>query len=143
MSEEARPEERRGPIWVFVDDDQACKIGAEWMQRLGLLDWSIKIKISPPDEMPKDAVGYCDYQNIVKGALIQLLDHRFYSTGCVLRHCMEKTLVHELLHCKFGHLYTNDDGYNQELHILLEDLARAMIFARYDLTLRDLQNRED
>lgn len=122
-------------IKKFESIGQARKLLEEWKIRLGLHDWTIKVNLSEPHEFKlQDCDGECEYTMVIKSARIQILKPEYYGDR-ILKYCAERILVHELLHCKFAHLDTDNEGYNREIHIAIEDIARALVCAKYDIPL--------
>jgi hypothetical protein len=58
--------------------------------------------------------------------------------GYTLKFCAEATLVHELLHCKYGLMKHEFDKYANRYmdvceHALLEQMAKTLIMVKYEL----------
>lgn len=122
-------------IEKFESISQARKLLEEWKIRLGLHDWTIKVNLSEPHEFKlQDCDGECEYTLIMKSARIQILKPKYYGDR-ILKYCAERTLVHELLHCKLAHLDTDNEGFNREMHVIIEDMARALICAKYNIPI--------
>ena len=120
------------PIERFKDINQAVELLNEWKQRLGLFDWIIKVKLVEPHELSEDSDGECEYIKIIKSAVIRILRPKYYGDR-IIKYCAEKILVHELLHCKLA-MFGDDDGIEPLLHQTLDDIARALICAKYGIT---------
>ena len=102
----------------------------KWKDRLCLGDWEIKlIADCVPDELlSADATGEVEYTFVNRSAIIRIIKPEVY--GERLRPFdFEKTLVHELLHLRFAVIDTADEVRDRVQHQLMEDLARAMVYA--------------
>lgn len=104
----------------------------EWKQRLGLMDWRIKLvdNCEPEDMSLRDVAGSTEWTESVKTARIEIMDPKFYGDR-IVPFDYEKTLVHELLHLKFS-LISLDVGDLQTryVHQIIDDLARAFVDAK-------------
>lgn len=95
------------PIDIFENQEQLEECLREWQHRLFLDGWLIlahvEDKIMNPDgEEVIDAAGYNTFVFESSQANIQLLsDESYKENNTLFKHCMEKDLVHELLHCKY------------------------------------------
>jgi hypothetical protein len=113
---------------------------AEWKERLGLHDWTIKIILAEPHEfIINDSDGECEYVTIMQCAKIRILKPEYYGDR-ILKYCAERILVHELLHCAWAHLDTDNDGFNRLQHSIMEKTARALICAKYDIPINWFDN---
>lgn len=107
----------------------------EWQSRLGLHDWVIKVKLCEPHEFQiEDCDGECVYQLVNKAAVISILKSEYYGDR-ILKYCAERILVHELLHCKLCLLDTEETTLGCVTHQLQEDIAKALICAKYQIPL--------
>lgn len=101
----------------------------DWMQRLGLQDWTIKLEdCCDPDEMFCQEVSGCTrWQEVGKSAIIQIIDPDRYGRR-IQPFDYEVTLVHELLHLKTCLLTDVEDPLTERVgHMLIDDLARIMV----------------
>ena len=107
------------------------KLLIEWQNRLGLMDW--KIKLSPncePQEMEENCVGCTSWQEVNKTAHICIIDEKYYGER-IAPFNFEKTLVHELLHLKTCLLFdTGNELQDRIAHQIIDDLARAFVDAK-------------
>ena len=110
-----------------------------WQEKLFLTDWIIRAKIVSPDEFNSgtDIVGENTYDPTIKCSIIRIIDPKYYDYNNVMKYCAEKTLVHELLHCKYNWC-NSDHTYEARYvdiieHSLLEQMAKTLIMAKYDL----------
>lgn len=115
----------------------------EWVERLGLTDWCIVLRINvTPDffENPNTRVGETEWENVERIAIVKILDEKLYKNR-VIKYDFEEILVHELLHIKFNILQENPNDYeelvfDQFQHQLIEDLAQALVMAKRGETKR-------
>lgn len=116
----------------------------EWRERLGLQDWIIKLKYNCKcDELEnEDAVGEVEFMTVNKCAIIRIISKEEYDNKeFMLQYDFEKTLVHELLHIKFGLIEKKVTSYESAVaedvrHQLIDDLARALVMAKRNSTQR-------
>lgn len=104
----------------------------EWKERLGLQDWYIELKdnCSPNDMVLKDCAGETEWQEVDKCAVIRIISKKDYGSR-ILPFDKEKTLVHELLHCKFCLLgESGNDLQDRIQHQLIDDMSRALVDAK-------------
>jgi hypothetical protein len=128
------------PIMEFKTIEEAKECLNEWKDRLCLHGWTIKIKLSEPHEFKNENCdGECEYTLTVASALIRILKPEYYGDR-LLKYCAERILVHELLNCAWGHLDTGDKGFNRLQHSIMEQTARALICAKYDLPINWFDN---
>ena len=106
----------------------------EWQNRLGLQDWHIVLKANcrPENMAMEDVAGCTTWTEITKAAWIDILDEKFQPDNAVARpYDFERTLVHELLHCKLSVLSDDDKSVQYRVvHQLIDDLARAFVDAK-------------
>ena len=122
------------PVCEFKDLNQAVELMKEWQQRLGLNDWTIKLKMAEPHQFVLDECdGECEYVGVIKCATIRILKPEYYGDR-IMKYCAERILVHELLHCKLCLLKTDDTGFNELMHQTHEDIARALMCAKYGIS---------
>ena len=114
-----------------MDEIQLLK---EWKERLGLNDWFIVMETDcdPSNIEIADCDGCASYIEETKSARIQIVDEKLRK-GAIRPFSFEETLVHELLHLKFGLLDEDDDKSlrSRFLHVLIDDIARALVDAKY------------
>ena len=104
----------------------------EWQHRLGLDDWYIVLKdnCSPNDMVLKDCTGETEWQEVTKCAVIRIISKKDYGDR-IIAFDKEKTLVHELLHCKFCLLGASGNDLQDRIqHQLIDDMARALVDAK-------------
>ena len=71
----------------------------DWMERLGLQDWTIKLNDCVPAAKMENQAGLTEFQEVNKTARIDILDPDEYGNR-VIPYDYERILVHELLHLK-------------------------------------------
>jgi hypothetical protein len=121
------------PIEKFKDTAEAVTCMKEWKHCLGLDDWIIRVDLVEPHSIKlADCEGECEYTGYIKTAVIRILKPEYYGNR-IEKYCAERTLVHELLHCKLAMLRTEDEGFNNLLHQTQEDIARALICGKYGI----------
>lgn len=130
------------PIDIFKNQEQLEECLREWQHRL-FLDWwlilaHVKDKIMNPNgEEVIDAAGYNTFIFESSQANIQLLsDESYKENNTLFKHCMEKDLVHELLHCKYDWMGCQGGTYegvylDATEHQKLEEMAKSLIMAKY------------
>lgn len=124
----------RKPINKFWDLAQLEECAKYYIELLGLQDWAIVFRIS--DDLDENLAGCNDYVFENKSSLITLRktiqENKFFTI------IQELTLIHELLHCKYPISFINK-VYESRIvadlqHQLLDDMARAIFKARFNLT---------
>jgi hypothetical protein len=103
----------------------------EWKQRLGLNGWRIDASLAccPSSIEEPYMSGWAEWHPSVKLGEIKVLAEKF--AECPDEFDFEKTLVHELLHLKFGIFYDNSQGIAQDLlHQTIDELAFALVDAK-------------
>ena len=108
----------------------------EWVERLGLQNWRIKLKINQDEEqMRENTAGNVDFIEEIRCAVIKIISESDYPKDSVLEYDFERILVHELLHIKFT-LFDNTRWLDEtnmpdrHLHQLIDDMARALVCAK-------------
>lgn len=61
--------------------------------------------------------------------MIRIINPELYGER-IIPFDFEKTLVHELLHLKFCLLESDDELRNRVIHMLIEDMARALVITK-------------
>jgi hypothetical protein len=129
------------PIEVFKSQEELNHCLKWWQHRLYLDGWMIRAKVV--DEIEDcdndDAVGLNTFNFDVSQSYIQILsEESFEKKNPFCEHiCMEKTLVHELLHCLYGWIDGNGSYEGVYLmakeHQQIEQMAKTLIMAKYNL----------
>ena len=129
----------REPIMRFESIEQARASLGEWQKRLFLEDWIIRVKLVNKDELSLDNVsGEVDFEYTNKSAVIRVL--KDIDDDFIAKIPHELTLVHELLHLKYNLVHPAESGnhieqvfYDMHEHMLLEQMAKSLIMAKYGL----------
>lgn len=127
-------------IYKFNDEAHLNACLEWWQMRLGLRDWIIKAKLTN-DLNDDDNHGENEYQPSNKCAMIRIRPFdSLCADGWITKQPQELVLVHELLHCKIFQITYDTPSiemilFNQAQHQLIEDMAKALIMAKYGLTL--------
>lgn len=128
-----------------VNQDKYEKILNEWQERLGLQDWAIVLRYNCKQEdlSNENWQGENNWETSIKCATIKIISPEVYGNDRMLKFDFEKTLVHELLHIKFGVLDIFSGSYESKVvdevrHQLIDDLARALVMAKRGETKRKL-----
>jgi len=112
-------------ILTVKDLKELCE---EWKQVLGLENWQVVIKICRDDDI--NSSGRCDWVLTTRQVSIKILDNiDWHKIVKGFPQDMEKTLVHELLHCVFAMIDNKEDGSYEEvlLHNNIDLLANALV----------------
>lgn len=127
------------PIILFKSKEQLAEITKEWQSRLFLGDWIIESYFVNPHEMSNpNFAGESDVQWVNKMGTIKLLHPDIMPNNGLSKQPQEQILVHELLHFKFfgvEQMNATIEGvfWDTMQHQLLEELARSLIMAKYNI----------
>lgn len=117
-----------------LTQEQLDEITAYWKCALGLQDWVISIRICRVSEMDLGLVcGENEYCHQLKTAMLRILDVIDYGDR-VIKQDQEKTIVHELLHCVFSTIDTEDVIQDRVQHQMIETLAQALVNAKREVS---------
>lgn len=130
------------PIDNFETQEQLEKCLREWQHILFLDGWLIIAHIEDEliDSHGQEVEGAAGFNTFVyesSQADIKLLSDKAYKEKKYLfKHCMEKDLVHELLHCKYAWMENPNQYYESvyletKEHQLLEEMAKSLIMAKH------------
>ena len=125
------------PKMYFNSDAEMFACLEDWKQRLGLSDWWIACRICKAEDMKLEGVaGESEVQHVNRCGLISLLCKEELPRDMILKQPHEQTLIHELLHFKF--MMIDNESYEsmflcESQHALLEDIAKALYMAKYNL----------
>lgn len=128
-------------IEKFNSAKEIKKCAKYYIELLGLQNWKILFLLT--DDMRNDSwSGQCTYNFVNREAEIRIeKTHR----DDFFKNPQELTLIHELLHCKIvmpeNETFENTIIYNMA-HQLIEDMAKAIFNARYNLTDKDYYYEE-
>lgn len=138
--------EIREPVCV-CSTEALQELLKEWKTRLFLDDWIIKAMFAEPDD--PDLSGLCGinkFQVDNKCSIIKLCTESMYGEGRIIKYCVELTLVHELLHCKYNWLKppeTMEGSYFDVMeHALMEQMAKSLLMAKYNIPFSWFMNLE-
>lgn len=113
-----------------MTQNEANKLLSEWVKRLGLQEWRIKLNINCTEEETQESCGLTEWNETVMVAKISILDENLYGDR-IVPFDFEKTLVHELLHLKTCFLTDVDDALTERIgHQLIDSLSRAFVDAK-------------
>lgn len=122
------------PIMKFKSTyDLQCSLN-EWVDRLYLQGWNIEAKLVDMRSFKSDlASNEYDLVRMKSEIRIGIIPEEENMGN---DDCQELTLVHELLHLKFcltDEMDTNMGGHfiHTQEHILIEQMARALLMAKY------------
>lgn len=124
------------PIDRFNNDKELMQCLREWQERLFLRDWNIKGWLVDGEEIP-DLAGESDIQHENNRGTIKIRKRDQLPDG-IEKQPHELVLVHELLHFSImmvDQLHATVEGvhFNIITHRLIEQMAKSLIMAKYDL----------
>ena len=124
------------PIMAFKSNKELYDSLKEWQTRLFLSEWTICAKLVEPVVIPGlQGENELSFEN--NASVISIIIPGDDVINRVQRFCAEKVLVHELLHCKYNILEkdnTYESAYlDSRQHQLLEQMAKSLIMAKYNL----------
>lgn len=131
---------------VFISKEELNAYLKWWQEKLFLTDWIIKAKICEPcDFVDEGNMGENSFDMVNRCCVIRILDKKYYGDR-IMKYCAEKVLVHELLHCKYNWI-ANESSYEGKYvdvmeHGLLEQMAKTLIMAKYDLSINYFNDTE-
>lgn len=136
------------PIMEFTSEEHLQNTIEEWKKILFLENWIIKgVLVEPPlyDDNGCELGGKNSMQMANRACVISIVTPDEDNTSRIAKYCAEKTLVHELLHCKYNWL--QKDSYQLESvyfdvmeHALLEEMAKSLIMVKYNLPFKWFEN---
>lgn len=128
------------PITQYENQQQLNESLKEWQTRLGLSDWIITAKVTE-DFTLVGMHGECVYNRVSRLASIHMKPYyKLPHDEWMAKQPQEQVLVHELLHCI---IFTCEEGdhtielenYNICQHQILDQMATALIMAKYNITI--------
>ena len=131
-------------IEKFESVEQIKECAKYYIEILGLQDWRIKFRLGEPSN--SDWAGECEHFDVEKCACITIDNRNHSKDDLMFKQIQEKDLIHELLHCKIplpDSPHWEDMMMEQFYHQLVDDMARAIFFARYGATQKDFYFDED
>lgn len=125
------------PIMEFESQEELNESLAEWKKRLFLSDWNIKAYLVHGEEISGNA-GLSEVQWVNSCGTISIRYANEMPKGMIEKEPHEKILVHELLHFKYMSFASarssiEDVFYDETQHKLLEQMAKSLIMAKYDI----------
>lgn len=130
------------PVMHFVSQKQAEKYLKEWQRRLFIESWFIKVKLVKGSDIPgsNGSNDMCLENKICVISIATDIPVGYFAVKVP----NEQTLVHELLHCKYG-LLTNSSTYEGKTvelieHQLIEEMSKSLIMAKYNLSQEWFKN---
>lgn len=134
------------PIKEYISQKQLEQSLREWQERLFLTDWIIRIAQRDLVDM-NDRAGEIDFCYEKHSAFIYLTKTCEKTRNMIMKTYQEQTLVHELLHLKMNYI-NNLDTYEGKMveiqeHALVEQLAKSLIMAKYNLSFDWFYNDDD
>lgn len=91
--------------------------------------------------------GYNERFNTSKACTISVAKKSKDDNECLIKHCEEYVIIHELLHCKpwLSHYAENKGSptacyLDQVEHTLLDEMAKSLLMSKYNLTLDWFKN---
>lgn len=123
----------------YIDtEEELLELAKEWQNRLLLRDWVIGFALVSARELSDiNFAGESEVQWVNRCGTVSILRKEDIPDDMITKQPMEMTLIHELLHFKFMKFEnTSLEGcyWNEKQHQLLEDMAKALYMAKYNLT---------
>lgn len=140
---------RKEPICIFNTEKELNISLKEWQDRLFLSDWFIKASLVDANTLIVNGhqlAGYNECFHEMKSCYIDIVKpNDSILHGKITKFCQESTLVHELLHCKYNVAEYKGNSveavyYGLNEHTLIEEMARSLIMAKYDIPLKWFSN---
>ena len=124
------------PIVRFSNREEGMVCLREWQNLLFLNDWIIDLNLEDNWCEHDQNLASNDYQPTLKTSIITMDTKDHYG---MMKQPHELVLVHELLHLKFlfseNAPETTEGGFfGMVEHMVIEEMARSLIMAKYDLT---------
>lgn len=127
------------PKLYIETEDELLELAKEWQNRLLLRDWVIGFALVSARELSDiKFVGESNVQWVNRCGTVSILRKEDIPQDTLMKQPMEMTLIHELLHFKFMAFdNTSLEGcyWNEKQHQLLEDMAKALYMAKYNIKL--------
>lgn len=108
----------------------------KWQRRLGLSDWFIGLALVNPEDIEEGRGGESDVQWEHMCGTISILKKEYMPEDLLIKQPHEATLIHEMLHFKFVAFEDKsreEAYYGLKQHQLIDELARALFLAEYNL----------
>lgn len=127
------------PKMIFENQDELNEYLNYWKNILFLTDWIIVAKIVEPNDIDEGNVGQNNFNIVNRESVIRILAPKYEDEQAITKYCVEKILIHELLHLKYNILEPQGTYESTFLdvmeHSLLEQMAKSLIMARYGVGL--------
>lgn len=135
-------------VMYFKTEEEAEECLKEWQERLSLSNWIFKVNLVDPDGFKypgEEKLGECIFNMCHSAAIINILKPEYIPKDAIIKCPHEQTLIHEMLHCKMNFVETDTTFYTANYfeikeHQLLEELAKALFMAKYQLELSWFKN---
>lgn len=121
---------------VFSSKEELNDCLKWWQEKLFLTDWIIKSKVCDWEDFKskEKCAGENYFISVNRCSQIFILKKEEYEKeNPIMKYCAEKILVHELLHLKFD--LKEADQETNEIHALIEQMAKSLIMEKYNLSL--------
>jgi len=125
------------PKMYIENEEEANTLLKEWQERLFLQHWNISFYVA--DSLSNEDAGQSIVQWVNSCGTITLLSEKTLKEkgGFIEKVCHEQILIHELLHFKY--MWLNGSSlestvYAEKQHQLLEQMAKSLYMAKYDLS---------
>lgn len=111
-----------------MDNKQALKLLKKWKSKLKLDSYNILLRSNCKPKHMDGCTGKVEWMEMHSTAVINILGEKYYDKDMITSQNYEKTLVHELLHIKFGLSEPKDKESCEYLvyHKSIEDLSRLL-----------------
>jgi len=134
------------PILEFKDETQAYECLKEWQSRLFLDGWIIKIELSDEPVIcdGKECSAMHNSEYSLKTSVFTFYK-KAWEENRITKHAAEHSMIHELLHLKypmynFANETIQDIEYADTTHALIEQMAKSLIMAKYNLDFEWFKN---
>lgn len=130
----------KSPVMCCTDINEARELFKGWKRALSLSDWNIVLNLTDSDDALGGDVGEARVNVTHRCGTITVTPHTHYKDNTFIE-CFEETIVHELLHFKLLAMdlieCDKDDVHSYFYgveHQTLQDIARSLICAKYNLS---------
>ena len=136
------------PIMEFESQEHLQSCIEEWKKVLFLQDWIIKgVLVDPPlvDDCDEELSANNTFQMVNRCSVIRIIKPNEDIKSRIMKFCGELSLVHELLHCKYNWTAKSSESieyayFDTLEHGLIEQMAKSLIMAKYNLPFEWFQN---
>lgn len=129
------------PIIIFSSQRQARECLRYWQRILNLQSWIIGVNLAYNGPLTAPDWGKSTIYRAIKVADIFIpIPEEGQENDFPETYCQEDILVHELLHVLLPTVEvrahtTEGEYYTSDMHAKLEGLAKALLMAKYDITM--------